>query len=213
MPSHRLFGSVLLCLAASGLCLAPTARAADGSPVPRVVLVTQHQGTEITDLLVPYALLAAAGAEVIVAATEPGRVSLWPTLSLEVGTALDAVGPVDLVVVPAVHDPRDPALVRAVRALHGSGARVASICDGVFVLAEAGLLDGVPATGHFYSRGRRERRYPEVQWVEDRRYVEAGTILTSAGVSASGPAAVRLVEVLFGPERAAAVAEDRKSVV
>jgi len=173
---------------------------------PRVLIVASNQGTEITDLLVPFAVLSSAGAEVRVVAPQAGDVELWPALRLRVDTALEDAGEADLIIVPAVRDPRDQTLIAWLRERHAAGTAMASICDGVLVLAEAGLLDGQAATGHFYSHRKRVRDFPAVRWRRDRRWVEDGTLLTTAGVSASAPAAVRLVERLLGAESAATVA-------
>jgi putative intracellular protease/amidase len=169
-------------------------------------VVAHNDGTEITDLMVPYALLSAAGATVSVAAPEDGPVSLWPALTLLPDTTLADADEADLIVVPAVHHHDDPRLLDWLRRQAAAGVPIASICDGVFLLAEAGLLDCRNATGHFYSHDKRLNAYPRVTWVRDVRYVEDGPFLSSAGVSAAGPASLHLVARLLGPDAAAAVA-------
>jgi transcriptional regulator GlxA family with amidase domain len=93
----------------------------------------------------------------------------------------------DTVIVPGMGNPTaalPPALVRAVRVAAANGARVASICSGAFVLAEAGLLDGRRATTHWLAAAELARRYPEVRVEADVLYVDNGRILTSAGAAA-----------------------------
>ncbi len=64
------------------------------------------------------------------------------------------------------------------------GTRVRSICSGAFVLAEAGLLDGRPATTHWRWARDLQRRHPLVDVQEQHLYVDDGQVLTSAGVLA-----------------------------
>ncbi|MBZ4324345.1 GlxA family transcriptional regulator, partial [Streptomyces huiliensis] len=64
------------------------------------------------------------------------------------------------------------------------GARVASICSGAFVLAAAGLLDGLRATTHWRAAGRLAADHPEVDVDPDVLYVDNGRVLTSAGAAA-----------------------------
>src|SRR5919197_134434 len=59
--------------------------------------------------------------------------------------------------------PPSPALCRALRAAHGRGARIVSLCTGAFVLAAAGLMDGRRATPHWMYAERLQRRYPPVR--------------------------------------------------
>jgi transcriptional regulator GlxA family with amidase domain len=63
-------------------------------------------------------------------------------------------------------------------------ARIMSICTGAFVLAEAGLLDGRPATTHWAYADAFRRRYPQVNLDPDVLFVDDGAVLTSAGVAA-----------------------------
>jgi transcriptional regulator GlxA family with amidase domain len=89
--------------------------------------------------------------------------------------------------------------------------RIAAVCTGAFVLAEAGLLDGRRATTHWlYARDLR-RRFPEVNMDEDRIFVNDGPIWTSAGMTAGVDLCLALVENDLGPELAKSVA--RKLVV
>lgn len=88
------------------------------------------------------------------------------------------------------------------------GATVIGVCDGVWVLARAGLLDGRRATSHWYSRDALARQFPGTQWVSGQRYVVDQRIVTTTGVSASIPASLALVQTLAGPQRAQALARE-----
>ena len=175
---------------------------------PIAVVIGQNEFTEITDFLVPYAVLSASGVfNVVSVSTSEGPVNLWPNLTAEMTTTLSNVDqdlpkPPDLIVIPAVHDHDDPALMNWLRRHAARGAFIASICDGVFVTASAGLLDGKVATGHFYSADKRQGRFKNVTWVKDKRYVESGNMMSTSGVSASLPASLKLVEKFAGAEKA-----------
>jgi len=99
---------------------------------------------------------------------------------------------------------RDPKLLEYVRKTHAEGSLLTSVCTGAFVLAEAGLLRGKSATTH---RSAREelRAYPNVTVVE-RRYVDEGDIVTSAGISAGIDVSLHLVERFSGTAVAREVA-------
>ncbi len=89
--------------------------------------------------------------------------------------------------------------------------RIAGICTGAFVLAEAGLLDGRKATTHWGHARSLQRQYPKVVVEEDRIFSVDGNVWTSAGMSAGVDMALALVENDFGQDVAKSVA--RKLVV
>lgn len=72
--------------------------------------------------------------------------------------------------------------------------RIASVCSGAFVLAEAGLLDGRRATTHWGRSEQFARRYPKVRLEPDRIYVQDGPVWTSAGITAGIDLALALIE-------------------
>jgi AraC family transcriptional activator FtrA len=137
----------------------------------------------------------------------PGAVPVGTWFRTDTTHGLDALVEADTVIVPACHavdvDP-PPDLVEAVRAAHGAGARIASICTGAFVLAAAGLLDGRRVTTHWMHSERLARRYPAVTVEPDVLYLDDGDILSSAGTAAGIDLCLHLVRTDFG----AAVAND-----
>ena len=86
-------------------------------------------------------------------------------------------------------------LVDAVRAAHEAGARVVSLCTGAFVLAAAGLLDGLRATTHWAHTDELAARYPRVEVDPDVLYVDNGSVLTSAGKAAAMDLCLHLVRL------------------
>lgn len=77
--------------------------------------------------------------------------------------------------------------------------RLASVCSGAFLLAEAGRLDGRSATTHWESTERFRRNYPQVRLEPDRIYTKDGDTWTSAGISAGIDLALALIEDDHGP--------------
>src|SRR5262244_4050324 len=112
------------------------------------------------------------------------------------------------IIVPGWHvdDAPPEALLRRLRAAHAAGARLVSICSGVFVLAATGLLDGKRATTHWRYAEQLASRYPGIQVEADRLYVDEGSILTSAGSAAGIDLCLHIVRRDHGAEIANVVA-------
>lgn len=102
--------------------------------------------------------------------------------------------------------PPSPALREALRSAYGAGARIVTICSGVFVLAAAGILDTQRVTTHWRYTEELQRRYPSLQVDPNVLYVDAGRILTSAGSAAGLDLCLHLVRRDFGAQIANQVA-------
>lgn len=100
-----------------------------------------------------------------------------------------------------------PGLIAFVQAAQAVSRRIASICTGAFVLAEAGILDGRRATTHWFMARELQQRFPKVKMEEDRIFIIDGAVWTSAGMSAGIDLALGMVEKDFGPELARSVAQ------
>lgn len=98
-------------------------------------------------------------------------------------------------------------LVRFARRAVKKTRRVASICTGAFVLAEAGLLDGRRATTHWYFSRELQTRFPDVTVEEDRIFIVDGPIWTSAGATAGLDLALAMVEKDLGADVARSTAK------
>ena len=93
-----------------------------------------------------------------------------------------------------------------VRSVARRGSRVASVCSGTYVLAEAGLLEGKRATTHWRQTRDFVARYPKVRLEADRIYVQDGNIWSSAGITAGIDLALAMIADEFGEEIAQATA-------
>ena len=127
---------------------------------------------------------------------------------------LEALATADTIVVPGCDDVLAPPPAEAISALRqaaSQGTRIASICAGAFVLAAAGLLDGLGATTHWLATDLLARRYPDVDVRPNVLYVDNGQILTSAGAAAGIDLCLHMVRRDHGSAVAADAA--RLSVV
>jgi transcriptional regulator GlxA family with amidase domain len=95
-----------------------------------------------------------------------------------------------------------PHLVPWIRRQYNQGAHVASICTGVFLLAETGLLDGKSATLHWGFAEMFHRRYPQVNLRQDKMFIDQGRLYCSAGVNAGMDLSLYLVEKFCGRQTA-----------
>jgi transcriptional regulator GlxA family with amidase domain len=119
-------------------------------------------------------------------------------------------GPIDTLIVAGGTGVREAAddrrLVSWVRSAAGRSRRVASVCSGAFLLAEAGLLDGRRVTSHWAACEELARRHPELTVEPDPIFVRDGSVYTSAGVTAGMDLALALVEEDLGRDVALQVA-------
>jgi AraC family transcriptional activator FtrA len=97
-------------------------------------------------------------------------------------------------------------LLDALRKAHARGARLLSICSGVFVLAATGLLDGHSATTHWRYTSELAERFPHILVDPQVLYVDSGQLITSAGSAAGIDACLHLVARDFGTQVANSVA-------
>ncbi|NJP52445.1 helix-turn-helix domain-containing protein [Streptomyces sp. SBST2-5] len=136
-------------------------------------------------------------------------------LTLQVEHGLDRLEEADLVAVPAGSGfesrPFPPELLEALRRAVDRGARVLSVCSGVFVLAAAGLLEGRRCTVHWRHAETLSRQYPHLTVEPDVLYVDEDPVITSAGTAAGIDACLHLVRKEEGPEVANKIA--RRMVV
>ncbi|MET8165606.1 helix-turn-helix domain-containing protein [Streptomyces sp. NPDC057456] len=136
-------------------------------------------------------------------------------LTVSTPYGLDRLEEADLIAVPAADSNVDrvypPELLAALRRAVDRGARVLSVCSGVFVLGAAGLLDGRRCAAHWRHADVLARRYPRTAVEPDVLYVDEDPVITSAGTAAGIDACLHLVRKEQGPEVANRIA--RRMVV
>ena len=108
-------------------------------------------------------------------------------------------------------EPSSPGLIAFMRDAPKRHRRIAAVCTGAFVLAEAGLLDGRHATTHWMHARELQKKYPKAKMDEDRIFINDGPIWTSAGMTAGVDLGLALIENDLGAEISKAIA--RKLVI
>lgn len=103
---------------------------------------------------------------------------------------------------------RNAALLRWIRQQATRARRLASICTGAFLMAEAGLLRNKRATTHWHFCETFARDFPDIRLEPDTIFVQEGSLYTSAGVTAGMDLALALVEEDFGRDVALAAARE-----
>jgi putative intracellular protease/amidase len=181
---------------------------------PVIATVGLNDATEATDYLMPYGILRRADvAEVMLLATAPGPVRLFPALTVQPHATIaefDRRYPdgADYVIVPAMSRDDDPDVLHWLQRQASKGTLILGVCAGAKVVAEAGLLDGKRATTHWYYIKELLAKHPAVRYVADRRMVADGRVVTTTGITASIPVALTLIEAMAGRARAEAVGRD-----
>jgi AraC family transcriptional regulator, transcriptional activator FtrA len=144
---------------------------------------------------------------VVAASNEPIR--MIGGLTVQASTDLRHVRRAGTIVLPGWKD-KDVlppvALLTALHYAHAHGARIMSICSGVYVLAATGLLDGLPATTHWRYSDHLAATYPAIDVQPNVLYVDNGQLLTSAGSAAGIDLGLHLIRRDYGSAVAAEVA-------
>ncbi len=113
--------------------------------------------------------------------------------------------PLDVLIIPGgviTSELQRPEIIEWIRQINLGTTITASVCTGAFLLAKAGLLDRKPATTHWEDISDLTVMFPKVQVVGDKRWVDNGHVVTSAGISAGIGMSLHLVERLEGRQLA-----------
>lgn len=153
--------------------------------------------------------LGVGPAPLTVCAAEPGPLRTSAGFAIQAARSLAALRQAEVIIVPSWRDTRETPpepLLRALRAAHGRGATIVGLCLGAYVLAEAGLLDGRPATTHWHWAADFAARFPQVRLDPRVLYVDDGDLVTSAGTAAGLDCCLYLLRRWCGSEIANRVA-------
>lgn len=186
-------------------------------PRPRAVHVALFPGFQIIDAAGPI------GAFEVASRFSPGAYEIRTVASVAglvasssgIAMPAEAFGraKVDTFIVVGGHGTgeamrEDQTLIRAIRAAPKRARRVASVCSGAFLLAQAGLLDGKRATTHWRRASQLAQMFPSVRVEPDCIHIKDGAVWTSAGVTAGIDLALAMIAEDLGEEVAANVARE-----
>ena len=187
----------------------------------RTVIFFAFSGMQTLDLVGPLEVFATAslvaaakdrdGYQTVVASVDGRPVTTSSGLTLATTKLLDADKRADTLVLPGgagIHAARsDSRIVDWTRTVAAGVRRVASVCTGAFLAAQAGLLDGCVATTHWASADQLAREFPSIVVDPDPIFVRSSAkVWTAAGVTAGIDLALSLVEEDHGTDVAQTVA-------
>ena len=177
----------------------------------RAVAIAIFEGAEELDFVGPWEVLAAwrylhpdeVSVSLVGDTLDP--VTCAKGMRVLPETTWDDLGEVDVLVYPGGFGTRtklgDESVRSRLRAMNESGTLMTSVCTGALVFADAGLLDGLPATTYWSAFDELLPLGRDIEPRPDDRFVDAGSIITAAGVSAGIDMALHLVGRLASPER------------
>jgi len=175
------------------------------------IAIAVFEGAEELDFVGPWEVLTAwrhlgYDVEVVLvgASTEP--VVCAKGMRVIPDTTWTELGDVDVLVYPGGHGTRahlgDETVRARLRGMHEHGTLMTSVCTGALVYADAGLLDGRPATTYWSDFDELLPLGRDIEPRPDDRFVDTGEVITAAGVSAGIDMALHLVGRLGSPEQA-----------
>jgi transcriptional regulator GlxA family with amidase domain len=202
----------------AGLAMTRESQLRDGETL--TVGIVLYEGVEELDFVGPYETFKASGYQaarlrgletrpvtVFTVAERPGPLATSGGLRIIPDYSFAATPAIDLLIIPGgnVGPQIENAAMQGWLMQVTAQARInSSVCNGALILGKTGLLDGHTATTHWGSLDRLAELYPSVTVKRDVRWVDEGSVVTAAGVSAGIDMSLHLVERLLGRD----VAED-----
>jgi len=176
------------------------------------IAIAVFEGAEELDFVGPWEVLAAwrylypDEVDVVLVGDGTGPTTCAKGLRVLPEVSWDDLGAVDVLVYPGGRGTRgqlgDERVRQRLRSLRESGTLMTSVCTGSLVYADAGLLDGRPATTYWSAFDELLPLGHEIEPRPGDRFVDSGEVVTAAGVSAGIDMALHLVGRLASPERA-----------
>jgi transcriptional regulator GlxA family with amidase domain len=185
---------------------------ADQAPVTVAILLLDRPFiTEFAGPLDVYHHVPAEKLRVFIVSDTADERMTYEGMPFRANYTIDTAPKIDVLVVPSGAgsldaDQKNERVVAWIKKVAAGAKFVTSHCEGAFVLAAAGLLDGKNATTFEPDQDALQKKYPSCRVVKGERIVVDGNVVTSAGGLASYEAALWVVEKLFGREQATTIA-------
>ena len=188
------------------------------NPPLRNVAILIFDEVEVLDFAGPFEVFSVTGRtrevkpfNVYTVAEHKGEVLARNSLSVNPRCTIHDCPPADVVIIPGGWGTRsamnNTVIVNWIRHVAAEAELVLSVCTGALLLGKAGLLNGLEATTHHMQFDMLAQTSPTTKVVRDRRYVDAGKVVTSGGISAGIDMSLHVVGRLLGPEAARETAE------
>lgn len=208
-------------LATAGGDPLPAQSEVGGYDPPLDIGVVLYDGAEPLDVFGPIEMWLNAGPGLIrvhLIADSVRPVALTTTTypaemapKVEAQYSYDDAPPLDVIMVPGgigtLREVENQALLDFVAERAAEVQLTTSVCTGSAILAKAGVLDGLPATGNKAFFSYIAGFGPETEWVKEARWVDAGHVMTSSGVSAGIDMSLAVVARFFGHDAARMLAQ------
>jgi len=176
---------------------------------PFTVAILMFDEVQIIDFAAPYEVFGQAKFEVFTVSATGKPLTTAMGLSVTPKYSFANMPDADVILVPGgdtsevMHDEK---VIGWLKAQQGKVEHILSVCTGAHILAESGLLDGKSATTFHRALERFEKDYPKISVRPDKRFVDNGQIVTSAGLSSGIDASLHLVSTVLGEDKARTVA-------
>lgn len=134
-------------------------------------------------------------------------------LKVQPDYSIEDLPPVDILIIPGgkgarENEVKNDIIINWIRQQMKEVKLITSVCTGALLLAKAGLLDGLKATTHWASIQTFKKDFPNVEVMENVKFVDEGHIITSAGISAGINMSFHIVKNLLGVEIAEETAKN-----
>jgi copper(I)-binding protein/putative intracellular protease/amidase len=185
--------------------VAAASASAASSEVAKKVAILIFDGVQIIDYTGPYEVFGAAGLEVFTVAASAATITTNMGMKVTPHYTLDDAPGADVLLIPGggvIPTQQDPRVLKWIQERSKQAQYVLSVCNGAFILARTGLLDGLTATTTAGLIDGLPTVAPRVRVVRDQRYVDNGKFITTAGLSSGIDGALYVVSKLFGQARA-----------
>jgi copper(I)-binding protein/putative intracellular protease/amidase len=162
-------------------------------------------GVQIIDYTGPYEVFGQAGMEVFTVAVKPDVITTAMNMRVTPHYTLENAPAADVLLIPGggvTRTQEDPNVIKWIQERSKQTEYVVSVCNGAYIRAKTGLLDGLTATTYYGLLDGLSAVAPKVKVVRDQRYVDNGKFITTAGLSSGIDGSLYVVSKLFGKARA-----------